>query len=192
MIRELRNASWGQLSLRAAIVVSAVIFGVLAGLVSGRGVLDFWTGGLSLLLGVAAALVPQGPAPLALLSYVLGCWWLANDDVATAWSLLVATLVLTIHVCAALAAVLPLPAVVPSTVWRRYLIRAAGVMAAVILVWTAVRLAAGMTVPGGVVALFAAVVLILLAALAYARWAAGVSGVYRFPEKGTAQRGPGL
>lgn len=167
---ELRHSSREGLLLRLAIALSAVGVVVLAAVTAEAGPFDIWVVVVPLVLGIAAAIAPQGVVPLALLVYLVMLWVLTSDDVASGWTLGVAAAVLIIHTAAALVAAIPVAAGLPEGIWRRYLVRVVAVFGAVTVVWVAVRLAAGVTLPGGTVALVLAVLLAGAAVLVHDRW----------------------
>ncbi|ROR72752.1 hypothetical protein [Bogoriella caseilytica] len=168
--KELRHGSREGLLLRLAIVLSAAAVVALAAVTAEASPFDMWVVIVPMLLGIAAALAPQGVAPLALLVYLVMLWVLVSDDVASGWTLAVAAAVLIIHTAAALVAAVPVAAGWPAGIWRRYLVRVVAVFGAVTVVWVAVRLAAGATLPGGTVALVLAVLLAAAAVLVHDRW----------------------
>lgn len=167
---ELRHSSREGLLLRLAIALSSIAVIVLAALTAGAGPFHIWIVLVPLVLGVAAALAPQSVVPLFLLLYLVMLWALTSDDVTSAWTLGVAAAVLMIHTAAALAAAVPVASQLPAGIWRRYLVRVLAVFAAVTVVWVAVRLAAGVALPGGTVALMIAALLVGAAVLVHDRW----------------------
>ncbi|NLS09045.1 hypothetical protein HGQ17_03315 [Nesterenkonia sp. MY13] len=167
---ELRYLSIEQALLRAAILFSTVGLSILLNWTAEQGAFNFWTVLLPLGLGVLTMIFPQAPWTPVLMVYAVVVWTVVNDDLATAGSLLAAALLLIIHTSAALASAVPLAASPPSGLWVRYAGRCAAVLGITTLVWMAVRVFTGTTVPGGVVALMLATVLIAAAVLGYERW----------------------
>lgn len=134
------------------------------------GAFNFWTMLLPVGLGVLTTIFPQAPWTPVLMVYTVVVWTVVNEDLATTGSLLAAALLLIIHTSAALASAVPLAASLPTGLWVRYAGRCAAVLDITTLIWMAVRVFTGTTIPGGVVALLLATVMIAAAVLGYDRW----------------------
>lgn len=167
---ELRYLSLEQAMLRGAILFSALGLAILLNRTAEHGAFNFWTMLLPVGLGVLTTIFPQAPWTPVLMVYTVVVWTVVNEDLATTGSLLAAALLLIIHTSAALASAVPLAASLPTGLWVRYAGRCAAVLGITTLIWMAVRVFTGTTIPGGVVALLLATVMIAAAVLGYDRW----------------------
>lgn len=128
----LRETSRHQELLRVAVLLGAA-----------TGLLATWAAGELSIVGVVVVAVGAGVAAIRPDSHaaavaVIGiCWqWFAGvDDSRTPWAMVAAAAVLVVHTSTALATVAPPSAALPPAMPRRWMDRAAFVLAGTVVVW---------------------------------------------------------
>lgn len=126
-------ASPQQRVFRLLTVLGAAVF--LAAVVAASGDAHPVITMLGVLLALLAALLPETNAPLALQLF-LGLWWLVATPMRLdGWTLVAATAFTVVHLATALAATGPPGADLDPALLRRWLMRAAGCLAATVAVW---------------------------------------------------------
>lgn len=155
----------GQQWLLRLMAVAAPVGAVLAASAAGG---SWWAAGTFLVavLAVGAAIRPDTHLAVGVVAVVVWRWLASVDDVTTPWLPIAAVCLLLFHVTIALAATIPLGAVVPGSVLRRWAARTAVVAAATVAVWVMVALLDRRDAPGNALLTGVALVLIALAAVA--------------------------
>lgn len=155
LLHDIRHASSHQLALRAAMVVSTLVFALVA-LAAGSTALLAVV--VLVALGVLAALNPHTGLPAFVVLYLLGVWAAGVGDenrVPTPWVVPAAWCLLLFHTAAALVAAVPAGARLPAEVWRRYAMRLAVLAGLAPLGWGAAALLGGLAPTAGVTSLVA-------------------------------------
>jgi hypothetical protein len=118
---------------RLLVVVGAIAFLVTAGVAGGDAHPFFTTFGV--LLALLAAVLPESNVPLALQLYLGGWWLVATPARLDAWTLVAALAFTVVHLATTLAATGPSGTVIDPALTRRWWVRAAGCLAAAVVVW---------------------------------------------------------
>ena len=155
----------GQQWLLRLVAVAAPIGAVLAASVAGG---SWWAAGTFLVavLAVASAVRPDTHLAVGVVVVVVWRWLASVDDVATPWLPVAAVCLLVFHTTIALTATIPLGAVVPGSVLRRWSARTTVAAGATVAVWAMVALLDGRDAPGNALLTGAALVLVALSAVA--------------------------
>lgn len=171
LLEDLGHASGHQLVMRAVMVVSTLVFALVA-LAAGDTALVAVV--VLVGLGALAALNPHTGLPAFVLLYLLGVWAAGIEVDAnrppTGWVVPAAWCLLLFHTAAALAAAVPAAARVPDELMRRYGVRLAVLAGLAPLGWGAAALLARIAPAAGAASLVAGFMVVAAGLAAHYRW----------------------